>query len=176
MNEIIRNIESRRSCRKYKPEMPSRELLGEIARAGTYAPTGKNTQSPVVIVITDRSLRDRLSAMNAEILGVSSDPFYGAPCLMLVLANSVYPNYIQDGSLVMGNLMLAAHSLGLGSCWINRAREEFESPEGKKLLADWGLPYSFAGIGHCILGWPQEDERKAPPRKPDYIRWIGQTS
>lgn len=172
MNEVIKAIEDRRSCRKYKPEMPPRELLMEVARAGTYAPTGKNTQSPIILIITDQSIRDRLSAMNAKILGVSSDPFYGAPCLMLVLANSIYPNYIQDGSLVMGNLMLAAESLGLGSCWINRAREEFESAEGKKLLAEWGIPETYAGIGHCILGWPLEKPGKASPRKADYIRWL----
>lgn len=172
MNEIIKAIESRRSCRQYKSQMPPKHLLEEIAKAGTYAPTGKNTQSPKILVITNKAIRDRLSAMNAAILGVKSDPFYGAPCLILVLANSVYPNYIQDGSLVMGNLMLAAHSLGLGSCWINRAREEFESEEGKRMLADWGLEATYAGIGHCILGWPEEEARPAPPRKPDYISWL----
>lgn len=172
MNEVLKVIECRRSCRKYKAELPPMELLQKIAEAGTYAPTGKNTQSPIIMVITNRELRDKLSAMNAKILGVSGDPFYGAPCLMLVLADSIYSNYIQDGSLVMGNLMLAAESVGLGSCWINRAREEFESPEGKQMLKAWGLSESFAGIGHCILGWPMEEARKAAPRKPDYIRWL----
>lgn len=172
MNEVIKAIEERRSCRKYKAEMPPRELLMEVARAGSYAPTGKNTQSPIILVITDKAIRDQLSAMNARFLGVSGDPFYGAPCLMLVLANRIYPNYIQDGSLVMGNLMLAAESLGLGSCWINRAREEFEDAEGKKLLAKWGIAETYAGIGHCILGWPLEKQGKAAPRKEDYIRWL----
>ncbi len=172
MNEIIRAIEDRRSCRKYKPDMPPRDLLEEVAKAGTYAPTGKNTQSPIILVITSKSLRDKLSRMNAEILGTNGDPFYGAPCLMLVLADSIYPNYIQDGSLVMGNLMLAAESLGLGSCWINRAREEFESEEGKRMLKNWGIKETYAGIGHCILGWPLGQSPPPSPRKPDYIRWL----
>lgn len=172
MNEIIKAIEDRRSCRKYKPEMPPKELLEEVAKAGTYAPTGKNSQNPIILIVTDRVLMDKLSKMNAKILGTSGDPFYGAPCLMLVLADRNYPNYIQDGSLVMGNLMLAAQSVGLGSCWINRAREEFESLEGKKMLKEWGIKESYAGIGHCVLGWPAEELRPAPPRKPDYIRWI----
>lgn len=173
MNAVIKAIEDRRSCRKFKPEMPPRELLEEVARAGTFAPTGKNTQNPIILIITDKALRDKLSQMNAKILGVSSDPFYGAPCLMLTLANSVFPNYIQDGSLVMGNLMLAAESLGLGSCWINRAREEFDSEEGKKMLKEWGIEDTYRGIGHCVLGWPADKAHQAPPRKPDYIRWIG---
>ncbi|MBD5607266.1 MAG: nitroreductase family protein [Desulfovibrio sp.] len=172
MNKVIENIETRRSCRKYKPELPPRETLEEIARAGTFAASGKGRQSATIVVITDRATRDQLSSMNAKILKTNGDPFYGAPCLMLVLAESSIPTYIADGSLVMGNLMLAAHSLGLGSCWINRAKEEFESPEGKELLKKWGLPETLAGIGHCVLGWPADETPRVAPRKPDYIRWI----
>ncbi|MDE5833530.1 MAG: nitroreductase [Desulfovibrio sp.] len=172
MNKVIENIETRRSCRKYKPDMPSRDLLAEIARAGTYAPSGKGSQSATIVVITDKATRDQLSAMNAKILKSAGDPFFGAPCLMLVLADPEIPTYIRDGSLAMGNLMLAAHSLGLGSCWINRAMEEFESAEGKDLLKKWGLPERLAGIGHCVLGWPATDNMKAAPRKADYIRWV----
>lgn len=172
MNKVIENIVTRRSCRKYKPELPPRDTLEEIARAGTFAASGKGSQSATILVITDRATRDQLSAMNAKILKINGDPFFGAPCLMLVLADSKIPTYICDGSLVMGNLMLAAHSLGLGSCWINRAKEEFESPEGKELLKKWGLPDTMAGIGHCVLGWPEAETARVAPRKPDYIRWI----
>lgn len=172
MNNVIENIETRRSCRKYKPETPAKDLLAAIARAGTYAASGKGRQAAKIIVVTNRKTRDRLSAMNAKILGVDSDPFYGAPCLILVLADSTIPTWIDDGALVMGNLMLAAHSLGLGSCWINRAREEFDSPEGKAMLREWGLPETLRGIGHCVLGWPDGPDAKAAPRKEDYISWI----
>lgn len=172
MDKVIENMETRRSCRKYKPEMPPKELLATIARAGSFAPSGKGRQAPLILVITDKALRDKLSAMNAQILGVKSDPFYGAPAVMLVLADSTIPTYREDGSCVLENLMLAAHALGLGSCWINRAREEFESSEGKALLKEWGLSENYAGIGHCVIGWPDTQDMKAAPRKNDYIRWI----
>lgn len=173
MNSVIECIETRRSCRKYKPEMPDHELLSRIARAGAYAASGKGKQSAIMVVITDKATRDRLSAMNARIMGVDGDPFYGAPALILVLADRTIPTHVCDGSLVLGNLMLAAHALGLGSCWINRAREEFDTPEGKEMLKNWGIEGDYAGIGHCVLGWPAQEQGQAAPRKPDYVRWVG---
>ena len=128
-----------------------------MVEAGLWAASGMNTQGPVIVAVTDRALRDRLSAMNAEIMGrTGTDPFYGAPVVLVVLAPSEAPNRVYDGSLVMGNLMLAAHALGLGSCWIHRAREEFDTAEGKAILADLGIEGDYEGIGHCILGYPAE--------------------
>ncbi|MCR5813776.1 MAG: nitroreductase [Desulfovibrio sp.] len=172
MNEILTAIEARRSCRAYQETMPERALLEQIAKAGSYAASGRGKQSPVIIVVTDKATRDQISAMNARFLGVTSDPFYGAPCIMVVLADKTFPTYLYDGSLVMGNLMLAAHALGLGSCWIHRAKEEFACPEGQSLLQKWGLGDNFEGIGHCALGYPKGDLSQAQARKPDYIRFV----
>lgn len=172
MNQILESIQSRRSCRKYRSEMPDRAILAQIAEAGTYAPSGKGRQSALIVVITDRATRDMLSRWNAQIMGVDGDPFYGAPAIMLVLADKKVPTHICDGSLVMGNLMLASHSLGLGSCWINRALEEFDRPEGRDLLKKWGIDGDYVGIGHCALGWPDGEAASPAPRKPDYVRWV----
>ena len=107
--------------------------------------------------------------MNAAIMGKDCDPMYGAPTILVVLADANAKCAVQDGSLVMGNLMLAAASLGLGSCWINRAKEEFESEEGKALLKKWGIEGEWIGVGHCTLGYPAGDPQPAAPRKSDYI-------
>ena len=139
MNESIKNMIERRSIRAYKPDMVKKKDIEEIVKAGTYAATGMNRQSPVIIAVTDQETRDKLSAMNAAIMGTDTDPFYGAPVVLIVLADKSRPTYLYDGSLVMGNMMNAAHSLGLGSCWIHRAKEEFESEEGKELLKKWGV-------------------------------------
>ena len=139
MNESIKNMIERRSIRAYKPDMVKKEDIEEIVKAGTYAATGMNRQSPVIIAVTDQETRDKLSAMNAAIMGTDTDPFYGAPVVLIVLADKSRPTYLYDGSLVMGHMMNAAHSLGLGSCWIHRAKEEFESKEGKELLKKWGV-------------------------------------
>lgn len=168
-NSVIEAIESRRSIRSYKPDMVPDEILDKIVEAGTFAATGRGMQSPIIIVVKDRSMRDRLSRMNADIMGVDTDPFYGAPVVLIVLADRSVPTYIYDGSLVMGNLMLAAHSLGIGSCWIHRAKEEFESPEGKEILRDLGIEGDYEGIGHCILGYPQGDVPESKPRKNGWI-------
>ena len=154
MNDILTTICTRRSCRSFQQTMPPRDLLEQIAKAGSYAASGRGKQSPVIVVVTDKETRDQLAAMNARFLGVDSDPFYGAPCLMVVLAQTSFPTYLYDGSLVMGNLMLAAHALNLGSCWIHRAKEEFADAEGKLLLQKWGLTDAYEGIGHCVLGYP----------------------
>ena len=170
MNDVLETIKSRRSIRKYKSDMVPQDKLEKIIEAGTYAATGMGKQSPIIIAVTNKELRDKLSAMNAKIMGVNSDPFYGAPVVLIVLADKSRPTYLYDGSLVMGNLMLEAEAQGVGSCWIHRAKEEFESEEGKALLRKWGIEGDYAGIGHCILGYAAEGgEAPAKPRKEDYV-------
>lgn len=173
MTETMQNIISRRSVKKYKPDMVPKETIDRIIEAGTYAATGRGMQSPIIIAVTNKEMRDKLSKMNAEIMGAPNmDPFYGAPVVLIVLADKEKPTYMYDGSLVMGNLMLAAHAEGIGSCWIHRAKEEFESPEGKEILKSLGIEGNYEGIGHCILGFAEGEEPKAAPRKADYVYYI----
>lgn len=174
MNTGLQLIKERRSIRRYKPELPAREDLEAIAEAGIWAASGKGLQTTRIVVITDPSLRERLRQMNTRIGGWAEDfdPFYGAPAVLLVLADRSSGNYIYDGALAMGNMMLAAHSLGLGSCWINRAREEFETEEGKTILREIGLEGDFAGIGHCIVGIPDGPASAAAARRPGRILWV----
>lgn len=172
MNEIIKAIETRRSIRKYKPDMIPQEMIERICEAGTYAASGKGRQPCKIIAVTDKALRDKLSKMNGEILGTNSDPFYGAPVVLVVLADKSFNTYVYDGSLVIGNLMLAAHSEGIGSCWINRAKEEFESEEGKRILEDLGITGNYEGIGHCVLGYIDGSVPEAAPRKKDFIHYV----
>ena len=169
MSEVINNMKTRRSIRKYKPDMIPEDVLNRIIEAGTYAATGMGKQSPIIIAVTNKEIRDRFSKMNAEIMGVDSDPFYGAPVVLIVLADKSRPTYVYDGSLVMGNLMLAAHAEGIGSCWIHRAKEEFESAEGKAFLKSLGIEGDYEGIGHCVLGYVDGEEPKAMPRKENYV-------
>lgn len=170
MNEVIKNIKERRSVRAYRPEQIKEKELNEILEAGTYAPTGMGMQSPKIVVVQDQETIKLLSEINAKIMGVSSDPFYGAPTVLVVLADSSRPTYVEDGSLVMGCLMLAAHSVGVDSCWIHRARETFETEKGKALLIKWGIPENYKGIANCILGYAADGAAgKAKPRKADYI-------
>lgn len=169
MSEVINNMKTRRSIRKYKPDMIPDDVLNRIIEAGTYAATGMGKQSPIIIAVTNKEIRDKFSKMNAEIMGVDSDPFYGAPVVLIVLADKARPTYVYDGSLVMGNLMLAAHAEGIGSCWINRAKEEFESAEGKAFLKSLGIEGEYEGIGHCVLGYTDGEEPKAMPRKENYV-------
>lgn len=170
MNEIIKNIKTRRSVKKYKSEMVPQELIDIIAEAGTYAPSGLNKQSPIILEIADKNLRDKLSKINAEIAGMPEnfDPFYNAPVVLVVLADKTVPTYIYDGSLVMENMMLTAHALGLGSCWIHRAKETFETKEGKKILKDLGIEGDYEGIANCIIGYA-DIEPITPTRKENYI-------
>jgi len=170
-NEVLECIKTRRSIKKYKSTPVQKELLEKILEAGTYAPTGRNMQTPVIIAVTDKSMRDRLSALNAKILGTNSDPFYNAPCVLVVLADRsvLKTTYVNDGSLVMGNMMLAAHSLGLGSCWIHRAKEMFETEEGAAILRELGISGDLVGIGNCIVGYPEGEYPTARPRKENYI-------
>lgn len=165
------NLLTRRSIRKYKSDMLPREVIEKIAEAGTYAPTGKNQQSPIILAVTNKELRDRMSKLNAVVLGSDSDPFYGAPVVLVVLAERSNPNHVYDGSLVMGNLMLAAHAMGIGSCWINRARQVFDTEEGKAILRDLGIEGDYEGIGNCILGYPEGEEPQARPRKENWLYW-----
>ena len=170
-NEILNAIASRRSCRAYKPEQITAEELDAVTTAGTWAATAMGRQSPVMVAVRDKETLAELSRLNAAVMGTKNDPFYGAPTAVLVLGEKNNPNGVQDASLVMGNLMLAASGIGLGSCWINRAKETFETPEGKALLAKWGLdPEKYIGVGYCILGYPAPGGTHAPaPRKGDYV-------
>ena len=169
MSNAMENMLTRRSIRKFKPDMVPKDVLEQIVKAGTYAPTGMNRQAPIIVTVTSKEMRDKLSVMNAAIMGrEGTDPFYGAPVVMIVLADKNVPTYVYDGSLVMGNLMLAAHELGIGSCWIHRAKQEFESEEGKALLKEWGIEGDYEGIGHCILGYADCEVPEASERKENY--------
>ncbi len=169
-NQVLESILSRRSVRSYKPDPVPEELLNQVLEAGTYAATGMGRQSPIIIAVTDKALRDKLSAMNAAVMGNSGiDPFYGAPVVLVVLADKNVPTHVYDGSLVMGNLMEAAHAVGLSSCWIHRAKEEFETDEGKAILASLGIQGDYEGIGHCILGYADGPAPQPKPRKDGYV-------
>ena len=174
MNETMNAILTRRSVRKYTDEMPRREDLEQIIQAGLYAASGKGGQSSLIVAITDKALRDRLMEMNRKIGGWAEgfDPFYGAPAVLLVLAKKNTPFTVADGSLSMGNMMLAAHALGLGSCWINRAREEFETEEGREILRSLGIEGAYEGVGHCVVGYAAQELPKAPPRKEGRVYWV----
>lgn len=173
MNETLKVLETRRSCRNFDSDkMISEEDLNAIIKAGTYAPTGMGKQSPIIIAVTNKEMRDKISKENAKIMGTDSDPFYGAPVILIVLANKESRTYQYDGSLVMGNLLNAAESLGLGSIWIHRAKEEFESDFGKKILADLGIEEDYEGIGHCALGYAAEPAKAPAPRKDNYVYYI----
>ena len=165
MKDTLQNIKERRSCRKFSERQIEPEQLDAILEAGTWAATGRGMQSPIMVVVQDKPTLEKLSKLNAAILGVQSDPFYGAPTAVIVLADKGRPTCVEDGSLVMGNLMLAAHALGVGSCWIHRAGETFDQPEWKEWLASLGLTGDYEGIGNCILGYTDGDEPVAAPRK-----------
>ncbi len=172
MKSTIDDLLSRRSSRKYMDKQISDEELMTVLKAGEYAPSAMNRQSSIMVILQNKEDIATLSKMNAEIMNSSSDPFYGAPTVIVVLGDRNNPNAVQDGSLVMGNLMNAAAAIGLGSCWINRAYEEFESEEGKKLLRKWGVNGEYIGIGHCILGYALDLPKEAPPRKKDWLYFV----
>ena len=174
MNEILKVLETRRSCRNFKPDMVEEDKLRAILKAGTYAATGMGKQSPIIIAVTDKAVRDKIMEENRKIGGWDEgfDPFYGAPVILIVLADKNVRTYQYDGSLVMGNLMNAAESLDVASIWIHRAREEFESEFGKKLLADLGIEGDYEGIGHCALGYAAEPAREAAARKENYVYYV----
>ena len=172
MNEVIRAMLERRSIRKFKPEVPKKEDLEQIIEAGLYAANGMGRQAAIVVAVTNREIIEKLSKVNAEIWGKEGiDPFYGAPAILIVLAEKDWRNAAYDGSLVMGNLMLAAHSLGLGSIWINRAKQEFEMEEWKAWLKSIGVEGEWEGSGHCAVGYIDGDAPKAAPRKANRVFW-----
>ncbi len=173
MNEVIKAMLERRSVRKFKPDMPKKEDIDAIIEAGLYAPSGMNRQSAIIVAVTDKEFRDKLAADNGKIRGKEGeDPFYGAPVVLIVLARKDAFTGIYDGSLVMGNLLLAAHSLGLGSIWIHRAKEEFETEEYKKLLVDLGVDGEYQGIGHCAIGYADCPTPDPAPRKEGRVFYI----
>lgn len=161
----LESIKTRRSIRKYKSDPVPQELLNKIIDAGLYAPSGMGRQATIILSVANKEVRDQLSKLNARIMGTDTDPFYGAPAVLIVLAKKDCPTGIYDGSLVMQNLMLATHELGLGSCWIHRAKEEFELPEGKELLKSLGIEDEYEGIGHCIIGYADGDAPSPAERK-----------
>ena len=170
MNEAaLKCLKERRSIRAYKAEQVGEVALQAVLEAGLYTPTAMGKQSPKMVVVQDAALLAKLSKMNADVMNATSDPFYGAPMVVIVFADSSIPTYVYDGSLVMGNLMNAAHAVGLGSCWIHRAKEMFESEEGKALKAQWGMAESYVGIANCILGYTDGEYPKPKERKADYI-------
>lgn len=174
MSEALENIKTRRSIRKYKPDMVPQEILDQIIEAGLYAASGMGQQNTIIIQVTKKELRDQISKMNQEIGGWKEgfDPFYGAPAMLIVLAKKDWPNRVYDGSLVMGNLMLAAHDLGIGSCWIHRAKQEFETEWGKEFLKSLGIEEEYEGIGHCALGYVDGEYPKAPAIKENRVFYV----
>lgn len=174
MNETLKVLETRRSCRNFKPDMVEEEKIKAIVKAGTYAATGMGKQSPIIIVVKDKELRDQIAEENRKIGGWDEgfDPFYGAPVILIVLADKAVPTYQYDGSLVLGNLMNAAESLGVSSIWIHRAKQEFESDFGKKILSDLGIEGDYEGIGHCALGYAKEPAKTPLPRKENYVYYV----
>ena len=162
MHEILKN---RRSIRKYQDRQVTDADLDAILEAGIYAPSGMNTQNTTLVAVRDKETRDQLSRMNAAVMGTTNDPFYGAPCVIVVLVDPERYTAVEDGALVLGNLMNAAYEAGLGSCWIHRAQQMFDSAEGKELLKKWGLPEHLRGVGNCILGYPDEDPEPKPRRE-----------
>ena len=173
MNETLKVMETRRSCRNFDPEKAVSEAdIQAIVKAGTYEASGMGKQSPIILAVTNKELRDKISEENAKIMGASIDPFYGAPVILIVLADKNVPTHVYDGALVMGNLMNAAESLGLGSIWIHRAKEEFESDFGKKILADLGIEGEYEGIGHCAIGYAATPAKEAAPRKENYVYYV----
>lgn len=176
MNETIYDLKNRRSIRKFKDEQISDEDLKIILETGTYAPTGRGAQSPKIVVIQDEEKIKELSAWNRSFFPVpvsdDMDPFYGAKTLLIVLADSELPTWVEDGASVLAVLVNAAHAVGVGSCWIHRARDEFASPKGKELLKEWGIPERYEGVGHVVLGYPDMEAPEPLPRKEDYIHFV----
>ena len=169
MNEAMKNLLERRSVRGYKKDLVPAEVLDEILEAGKYAPSGMGQQKTLMVITQKPELVAKLSKMNADVMGAKSDPFYGAPTVVIVFADSEQGTCVENGSIVMGNLMNAAHAVGVDSCWIHRAREVFDSEEGKALKAEWGVPESYIGIGHCVLGYRSGEYPEAKARKDGFV-------
>ena len=173
MKDILDVITSRRSVKSYLDKLPSENDINKIITAGTFAPTGKNMQSPIIIAITNKSVRDELSKINATLRGIDFDPFYGAPVIMAVLAKKDWFTYLYDGSCVMENMLLEAHSLYLGACWIHHAKQVFETSYGKELLTSLNLDSeAYEGIGFCVVGYPKVKPEGVLPRKDNYVYYV----
>ena len=172
MNDVIKNMIERRSIKKYKDEQIKKEDLELILEAGKYAANGMGLQSPVMVVLQEKEVIKKYAKMNAAVMGMDKDPFYGAPTVVIVLADKNRGTCIEDGSLVIGNMMNAAHSLGIGSCWIHRAYQVFESDEGKAMLKEWGIEGEYRGIGNCILGYMDGEYPGAKDRKENYVYYV----
>lgn len=170
--DAMETMLTRKSIKKYKSDPVPKELIEQVIAAGLNAPSGLNKQTPIILAVTNKQVRDELSKLNAgKDPFFRADPFYGAPVVLVVLADKSMHTYLYDGSLVMENLQLAAHALGLGACWIHRAKETFETPEGKAILEKLGLEGEYEGIGNCILGYPDHDPEKKP-RRENRVFWI----
>ena len=174
MNEVLKAIKERRSIRKFKPDMPPKEDIEKIIEAGLYAASGHGKQSNIIVAITNKEMRDKLASLNSEILtgDPSKDTFYGGPVILVSLADKSFPTCVYDSTLVLGNMMLAAHSLGLGSIWIHRAKEEFESSSWKAFLKQHGIEGEWEGIGHCAIGYVDGEMPEPAPRKEGRVLWI----
>ncbi len=174
MNEVLKALKERRSIRKFKSDMVEKDCINQIIEAGLYAPSGVGKQSAIIVAVTNKEVRDKLSKINAQIAGMGEgvDPFYGAPVVLIVLGNKDWRTSIYDGSLVMGNLLNAAHAMGLGGIWIHRAKEEFEMDEYKNLLKELGVEGEWEGIAHCCIGYPDGDTPKAAPRKDGRVFFV----
>lgn len=167
--DFLELIQTRRSVRAYRPEAVPEDVLERILQAGTFAPTGMGKQSPVMVVVTDPDVRRKIAAMNAAVMGADRDPYYGAPTIVLVLADPEIGTWVEDGSCVLATLMLAAHAQGVASVWVHREREMFDGEEGKALLREWGLPESLRGVGSVALGYAAVPAAPPRPRKAGYI-------
>lgn len=166
MNEILKAIQERRSCKKYKSDPVPQEIIEQVVEAGLFAASAMGKQAPIVIAVSNKEIRDKLCRLNSKYDAMHrEDPFYNAPVVLAVLAPKEMGTAVYDGSLVLGNMMLAAHSLEIGSCWIHRAKEVFEDEEGKELLKSLGVEGEYVGIGHCILGYPEVVNKNIIPRK-----------
>lgn len=174
MSGLLEQMKKRRSIRKFKSDMVPQEIIDRIIEAGLYAANGRGGQNTIIIQVTNRKLRDEISEMNRKIGGWDDgvDPFYGAPAMLIVLAKKDWPTHVYDGSLVMGNLMLAAHELGIGSCWIHRAKEEFETKWGRDLLKSLGIEEEYEGIGHCAIGYAEGEYPQAAERKESRVFYV----
>lgn len=174
MESTLQDLKNRRSIRAFKPEQVKEEDLQKVLEAGTYAPSGMGKQPAKIVVVQHPETIAKLSKMNASFFPtpITTDPFYGAPTVLVVLVDPSRPTCVEDGSLVMSNLMNAAYAVGLGSCWVHRARQEFDSPEGKALLKEWGIQEDYIGVGHCLLGYPAQEAPEPKPRKEDYIVYV----
>ncbi|MBR1721854.1 MAG: nitroreductase [Treponema sp.] len=173
MSDILQTLKERRSCRKYKNELIPQETLDKILEAGTFAASGMGKQSAIIVAVTNKEIRDKISELNARVMGKTGvDPFYGAPELIVVLADKNVPTHVYDGSLVLGNMMNEAESLGVATCWIHRAKEVFESEEGKALLQKWGIEGDFEGVGNLALGFADAAKNQAAARKENFIYYV----